>query len=231
MSGSNMNQENYPKPLKDVCLVILGRSELKSSLLHFFLWQNGGANCTMYSISSTQNGLTESDLTDCDLVMMDVAGFSEADIFKYLALAKSAGIPAALFDVDRSARIEKYALKKGAKGFFYVKDPLNVLIKGVSTLVKGELWVPRNVMERCVLDDNTEKNYPKKTENPLTRRETEVLILLYQGGSNMDIAEKLFVSVHTIKTHIYNIYQKINVSNRMQAARWAAKHLTMPEES
>ncbi|KIX12818.1 helix-turn-helix transcriptional regulator [Dethiosulfatarculus sandiegensis] len=226
MKGSDESHVNNSKPLDNVCLVALGRSELKNSLLHFFLTQNGGATCTMYSFAAGQNGLTEGDISDCDLVILDVAGLSEGEVFKYLALAKSASVSAALFDLDRSTHIEKQALKRGAKGFFYVRDPLDNVIRGVSKIVGGELWVPRLVMERCVLEESSEAFSPnKKNSTLLTRREIEVLNLLTRGGSNMDIADQLFVSVHTVKTHIYNIYQKINVSNRMQAARWAAEHL------
>jgi ATP/maltotriose-dependent transcriptional regulator MalT len=59
----------------------------------------------------------------------------------------------------------------------------------------------------------------------LTLREKEVLTLVASGYSNKTIADDLGVSSHTAKTHIYNIYKKINVNNRFQAALWAFNYL------
>jgi DNA-binding CsgD family transcriptional regulator len=58
----------------------------------------------------------------------------------------------------------------------------------------------------------------------LTLREKEVLNLIASGYLNNEIAERLFISVHTVKTHISNVYKKINVPNRLQAGFWAVKH-------
>lgn len=54
-------------------------------------------------------------------------------------------------------------------------------------------------------------------EKILTSRETEVMDLLVRGFSNPMIAEKLCISTHTTKAHISSIYEKLNVSNRIQA--------------
>jgi LuxR family transcriptional regulator, maltose regulon positive regulatory protein len=59
----------------------------------------------------------------------------------------------------------------------------------------------------------------RTADSPLTDRETEVLELISRGMSNQDIADKLFVSVPTVKTHIYRIYKKLRVKNRAAALR------------
>lgn len=58
----------------------------------------------------------------------------------------------------------------------------------------------------------------------LTLREKEVLKLICEGKTNADIAENLIISVNTAKAHVSNIYQKLNVSDRVQAAVWAISH-------
>ena len=64
----------------------------------------------------------------------------------------------------------------------------------------------------------------KKDENTLTARELEVLELIAQGLINKEIAKRLYISEKTVKNHISNIFRKINVSDRTQAAIYAFKH-------
>lgn len=59
----------------------------------------------------------------------------------------------------------------------------------------------------------------------LTQREREILDLIAAGFSNKKIAAELFISPHTVKTHLHNIFKKINVKRRLQAALWAAQNL------
>ncbi|MGA9379046.1 MAG: response regulator transcription factor [Phormidium sp.] len=55
-------------------------------------------------------------------------------------------------------------------------------------------------------------------EHPLTKRELEILRLIVQGDSNSDIAQKLCLTIGTVKTHLRNIFNKLNVNDRTQAA-------------
>ncbi|WP_346837375.1 LuxR C-terminal-related transcriptional regulator [Microbulbifer sp. SAOS-129_SWC] len=59
----------------------------------------------------------------------------------------------------------------------------------------------------------------------LTRREQEILAELTTGEPNSAIASKLHLSEHTVKNHMYNIFRKIGVKNRLQASNWAKLHL------
>jgi LuxR family transcriptional regulator of csgAB operon len=64
----------------------------------------------------------------------------------------------------------------------------------------------------------------------LTKREQEIIKLLGSGASNVEIAEKLFVSENTVKTHLHNVFKKIHAKNRLQALIWAREHMLLEDE-
>lgn len=64
-----------------------------------------------------------------------------------------------------------------------------------------------------------------RRETLLTKREQEILCQLTTGESNSIIASRLHLSEHTVKNHMYNIFRKIGVKNRLQASNWAKLHL------
>jgi LuxR family transcriptional regulator of csgAB operon len=80
-------------------------------------------------------------------------------------------------------------------------------------------------MIQCILEETDEDISSKRANEILTSRQTEILAQVAVGASNDEIADRLSVSPHTVKTHLYNIFKKIKVTNRLQAALWAAKHL------
>ena len=89
----------------------------------------------------------------------------------------------------------------------------------------GELWLSRKAMSAYILKKNGHGNHSKENDHLLTPRETEILTKIAQGSTNDEIAEELCISRHTVKTHLYNIFKKINVPSRLQAALWAAENL------
>ena len=58
----------------------------------------------------------------------------------------------------------------------------------------------------------------------LTSREMEILMLMAQGKAHQDIADELFIALKTVKTHVSNIFSKLNVQDRTQAVIYAFKH-------
>jgi len=128
-----------------------------------------------------------------------------------------------LFNLRKGAGLEEGLLAQGVKGFFYLGEPFQNLAKGVQAVLNGEFWVSRKIMSDLIEKNKHGTN--KVRQDILSRRETEILTEIAEGATNGEIADKLCISKHTVKTHVFNIYRKINVKSRFQAALWAAKHL------
>ena len=110
-------------------------------------------------------------------------------------------------------------------GFFYEHDPLDIFLKGIGAVLDGKLWLSRDIMTRFILEGTGKDKSLKKDSDKLTERQIEILALTAVGATNDEIADKLCISHHTVKTHLYKIFRKINVPNRVQASLWAAKNL------
>lgn len=110
------------------------------------------------------------------------------------------------------------------RGLFYAEEVLDTFIKGLNRILNGEIWVPRTVMLGW-MDVSVSENVLPAKNHLLSSRQMSILKFITQGMSNMEIAKKLGISCNTVKAHIYNIFKLISVSNRIQAAQWAASYL------
>jgi LuxR family transcriptional regulator of csgAB operon len=131
----------------------------------------------------------------------------------------------AFYNASGNLDLEENCLLEGIRGLFYEQDPLNLLARGVQAILSGELWLSREIMTRWLLQESRQQGRGKRKASNLTKREAEILAQVAVGDSNQEIADKLNISPHTVRTHIYNIFKKIKVSNRLQATFWAARNL------
>jgi NarL family two-component system response regulator LiaR len=118
-------------------------------------------------------------------------------------------------------------LENGAAGYVLKDEALETLVNAVRAVARGESWlspaVARHVVHRAV--GQTQPPSPAKSSlNPLTPREAEVLRLLAQGLDNAAIARELVVTKRTVQNHVSNIYGKLNVASRTEAALYAIRH-------
>ena len=160
--------------------------------------------------------LVDSQEMDLDTLVAEVSSFP--------ALSRESTM-IVLFNLFPDSGIERRAFMAGARGFFYREDSLDHMIKGLRALLDGHLWMSRDILVEFALLGSSRKESPSRERELLTIREKQVLALVSVGASNEEIAEKLFISPHTVKTHLYNTFKKISVPNRFQAALWAARNL------
>ncbi len=130
-----------------------------------------------------------------------------------------------LFNVCRDSGVEKKGVLAGIRGFFYEQDSLNIFRKGIQAVIKGELWLSREIMTKCIFEGKARGSASKRGRGILTPRQVEILAHVAVGDTNDEIADRLCISSHTVKGHLHNIFRKINVSNRLQATLWAADNL------
>ncbi|HCE3243612.1 TPA: helix-turn-helix transcriptional regulator [Vibrio parahaemolyticus] len=134
-----------------------------------------------------------------------------------------------LVNAEPNLRIESLLTWSNLKGLFYFEDDFDKVMMGLKGILNGENWLSRDILNQLISHllslNNTVGELETKLEMELTRREMQVLSALCQGGSNLDIADSLFVSEHTVKSHLYSIFRKLEVKNRMQAITWAKRNL------
>ena len=134
----------------------------------------------------------------------------------------------ALFNVDPELGIDVEAMRRGVRGLFFRNDSPETIAKGIRKILEGEIWYRREALFNCIARNLSRKaplHQADASAARLTVREKKILRCLSRGASNQDIADHMVVSIHTIKSHLYKIYKKINVPNRFQATLWAQKNL------
>jgi DNA-binding NarL/FixJ family response regulator len=110
------------------------------------------------------------------------------------------------------------ALSAGASGFVLKDDPAEQLIAAIRTIAAGDALLSPTITKRVIKQfTRVARPTPLKEFDELTTREREVFRLIADGLSNTEIAQKLYISDTTVKTHITHILQKLNLRDRVQA--------------
>ena len=181
----------------------------------------------IYEAASAEDALEIFKNNQIDIVIMD------------LGLPNMNGIDAAkaIHDMNKDTKIiiltshndEKEvlnSLKAGANAYCSKEINPKRLIQVVQSVLDGAAWFDPSI-SHIVLEAATkvqEAEAPKPERNyGLTSRETQILKLITEGYSNIEIAKELFVSINTTKAHVASILQKLEVDDRLQAALKALK--------
>lgn len=112
------------------------------------------------------------------------------------------------------------ALAAGAKGYILKTSQAAEIANAVRKVASGQDVLSEAVKEKI----NQQKHRKPELYDELSKREMEVLKILAQGLSNQEIADQLFISLKTVKTHVSNIFNKLEVSDRTQATIYAIQH-------
>jgi LuxR family transcriptional regulator of csgAB operon len=222
-------QNTYFAPVKKLLIQIIGRHNVHNELLADYFARHTGAAC---HIADSPDSAFAADAPKSNgafrLILFDFSADDSLNILECLASLQGQEQTdryLALYNLDRDTGIEKTCLKSGVHGFFYRDETLNMILVGIRTICSGRIWIDSDVLTKCIRNNTGWADLPTPKNLRLTSRQIEILATMATGASNKEIAERLSISPHTIKSHLYCIYQTIHVSNRLQAAAWATKHL------
>ena len=123
------------------------------------------------------------------------------------------------FDLDEYVH---GALKAGARGFLLKDAGPDLLVQAIHSAANGDALIAPSVTAR-LLDAFSDAlgTPPAQPLEPLTAREEEVLVKVAQGRTNAEIADELYISLSTAKTHLAGLMAKLGARNRVELAMWA----------
>lgn len=212
----------------DSVICLFANADLYREVLAAMFEREVGVPCICCEDPEEMKRKTEARQAKANLLLIDSDSRDFETVLPHVVVKRPDapdGLIPVLYNLMPATGIEKRAFARGVRGFFYRRDTLENVIKGIRMLLKGELWMPRSILVDFALESDHGGGIPGASGVLLTRRETQVLALVRAGASNGQIAEKLAMSPFTVKTHLYNVFKKIEVPNRFQAARWATKYL------
>lgn len=165
---------------------------------------------------------------DVILLDLDMGGQSGLDILPDL-LASTSEARVLVLTGLRDAKVHRDAIRRGALGIVAKEQAAEVLLKAIQKVQAGEAWLDRVTMGH-VLAELREGHRPQGPDSEqakiatLSDREREVLDLVCQGFKNREIAERLFISDHTVRHHVATIFSKLDVSGRLELILYAFRN-------
>ncbi len=204
----------------------LTRVSLKTTLQH--------ASEELELVGEAENGLQILDLvsnTPADVILMDI-GMPQMDGIQATQNIRKR-FPELKVIMLTSHDAEKDVLdafQSGATSYCLKETPPEMLVHIIVSTAHGACWIDpkiaRIVMSR-LHEHQPQEPQPTHSESSLkerlTERELEVLQLITEGLNNTEISERLCISMNTVKTHLKNVFQKLEVEDRTSAALKALK--------
>ena len=116
-------------------------------------------------------------------------------------------------------------INAGAKGYMLKTSSAAEILNAIQKVARGDLAIETEVDKKIKNHDHI-----RELHEDLTGRERDILRLLAKGYDNQTIADELFISLKTVKTHVSNILSKLDVDDRTQAVVYAFKHHLVPQD-
>jgi DNA-binding NarL/FixJ family response regulator len=169
------------------------------------------------SLNNLLNVVSEFQKSQPDIVLMDI-GLPAINGIEGVRTVRSnfENIQVIMFTVFEDDEKIFEAIRSGASGYLLKKTPPEEILGAIKELHEGGAPMSPSIA-RKVIHAFQVKPSPVLQDHQLTSREKEILYALVDGLSYKKIAEKYFVSIHTVRSHISSIYEKLHVNSKAQA--------------
>lgn len=159
-----------------------------------------------------------------DVILMDIEMPTNGIYTTSVVKGKFPSIDVIMLTVFDDDNTIYEAIKAGAYGYLLKEEPSGTIEKAILDVKNGGSIISPSIARKIIRFLASINNFPSKEkiqENPLSKRETEILELVANGFTNPQIADKLFISYETVRKHVRNIYEKLQVTNRTLATKKA----------
>jgi two-component system NarL family response regulator len=161
-----------------------------------------------------------------DVVLMDVRMPKRSGIEACLAIKEAAPSAKIIMLTVSDEEADLYdAVKNGASGYLLKDSSIDEVAQAIRVVADGQSLISPSMAVK-LLDEFKQMSRPDRQQVPsprLTDRELEVLRLVAQGLNNRDAAKELFISENTVKNHVRNILEKLQLHSRMEAVMYAVR--------
>lgn len=217
---------NSDRVLEGKVIYIAGSRNLENEALARFLVQETGAVCEAVSFEQMEALNRENHLPETRLFLIDTfdPGLRAANPEKNGRTngMLPAGLLPILFREDPNGNGPDKTAPGCICGFFYRFDCADRFLQALLDLFTDRESIPQGPPVGFIRPGFA---HDQPGSHPLSPREFHILFLMAGGLHNRDIAARLSISGHTVRTHLYNIFRKIHVRNRVQASLWVHTHV------
>ena len=195
--------------------IVEDNTALRQSLEQLFN-RTSNMKCVV-SLNNLLNVVSEFQKNQPDIVLMDI-GLPAINGIEGVRTVKSNfdSIQVIMFTVFEDDEKIFEAIRAGASGYLLKKTPPEEILDAINELHEGGAPMSPSIA-RKVIQAFQVKPSTVLEDHQLTSREKEILFALVDGLSYKKIAEKYFVSIHTVRSHISSIYEKLHVNSKSQA--------------
>jgi DNA-binding NarL/FixJ family response regulator len=211
------------KKLAGKIIQVVGPRKLENDLLVSFIRQETDAECFASDFDEIEGFIGSATQEPSRLFLIDYREPRLREILEQASFNGTCSFLArrliALFDSGKSKDTADRIRREIACGILYGCDSATVLLNRICRLF-GEGGTSENGLTEC-------EEASGETTSPLTWRELQLLMLMTEGLQNREIASRIGISTHTVRTHLYNSFNKINARNRLEANAWIEAHISM----